>query len=832
MPAKIIHKIQSSLRNVLKASFPPSMSALVQEVSKSDPDFANIASYIRTDPGLTATVLSMANSPIYAPKERVFDLKRAVVLLGSNEILKLTVSAVFFRNMSKKKGYKLNFINWRKIVWTAEAAELIAAQICPREAQQVYIAALLKDLSLLLICFFDEEELQQARQLVCPEGEADFIRLKPGQIQKEKSAWGMDHTGLTRRLLEYWNFPAQSCAYIEDHHDLENLEKVGPGKQAVVIGTYWADLELSEYKDVNGILQLRSLISSIPDLPDIDFERLRSQVVSRFKTICSILGIGEEKCQDRVYECPLEKIQDFYFLTQGIEQEKGGVDKVLLHAATQLYWLWSVSRFAAVLKSPLTGAYHLFEYDSSAGLRTYREVAHPDGLKEEMDPGRIRIELKTASEFYGTFWVDKKNLPSSCNRDLFLYFRLLARSYEIYFLYRRDLGGKAEMMDLLPVGVARLDQQGKIVQANPVFQDFTGQKADLAGREFIRVLPVHQELVQDPEWKLFLNRQTERYSRLFCPLIPDQHREPCWHIAAHRVTLEGSVQIMALLEDISSISTLEADVLRQREFMQAMMESMQDVVLTVDERGNIMYTSPNLGRELVGKNLFETAAPAGFIPLNWGPELFKEASSPLEVTFDSGREIKSLELIVTRLSGEAPRYLVVGRDLTTIRRLEHKVKRQAVFDGLTNVYNRRQLEIFLRREVTRAWRTGSQLGVIFFDLDRFKEFNDRYGHQAGDKALIVLADTMLSQSRSGTDSPCRYGGDEFIILASDTTKQGLEQLARRVWKNFDDHFQGEITLSIGLAVLAENETRDLFLKRAEQAAYAAKEAGGNRIVWG
>jgi len=832
MPAKITHKIQSSLRNVLKASFPPSMSALVQEVSKPDPDFSNIASLIRTDPGLTATVLSLANSPAYYQKEKVSDLKRAVVLLGSNEILKLTVSAAFFRSMRKKKDYNLNFINWRKIVWTAVAAELIAGRICPREAQQVYIAALLKDLSLLLICFYEEEGLEQARELVCPEGETDFIRFEAGQLEKERQAWGADHTQLTRRLLQYWNFPAQSCAFIEGHHDLENLEGCSPGKQAVILGTYWADLELSEDKNVNGVLQLRSLISSVPDLPDIDFEKLREENVSRFKTICSILGIGEEECEDRLYECPLEKIQDYYFLTQSIEQEKGGLDRVLLHVATHMYWLWSLSGFSAVLKSPLTGSYHHFEHHPSGGISTYREVVHPDELEEETGSGKIRVELKTASEFYGVFWIGKGVRSSECNRELFLYFQLFSRSYEIYYLQRRDLGGKAEMMDLLPVGVARLDQKGNILQANPVFKDFTGRDSELAGRDFTEILPVREEFVRDREWKLFLAGEKEKYSRLFCPLAPDQGRNLCWHIAAHRVSMEGASQIMALLEDISSISTLEADVLRQREFMQAMMESMQDVVLTVDDRGNILYTSPNLGQELVGKNLFLAASPAGIMPVDWGPEVLKKVSFPLEVTFDCGQEMKSLELIITRLSGDEPRYLVVGRDLTTIRRLEQKVKRQAVFDGLTNVYNRRQLEIFLRREVTRAWRTGNKLGMIFFDLDKFKEFNDQYGHQAGDKALIVLADVMLSQSRSGTDSPCRYGGDEFIILASDTTEKGLEQLAKRIRDKFREHFAGEITLSIGLVILGAEESQDRFLKRADQAAYIAKQKGGNRLVWG
>ncbi|MGM0610271.1 MAG: diguanylate cyclase [Thermodesulfobacteriota bacterium] len=832
MATKIKHKIQTSLRNVLKVSFPPSMGGLLREASKPYPDFANIASLIGTDPGLTATVLSLVNSPAYYLKEKVFDLKRAVVVLGSNEILKLAISATFMRNMRFKSKNRLDFVNWRKIVWAAGAAELIAKQVCPREAEQIYLGALLKDLSVLLICLFDADGLEKARQIICSEEDNDFIRLSPGQLEKERENWGVDHTVLTRDLLEYWNFPEQSYKYVAGHHNLDDLEQCSPGEQAVIIGTYWAELELSAKKDVNGILQLRALMNKIPGLEDIDFNNLRTENAKNFRAICSNLEICEEDRAERLYDCPLEKIQDLYFMTQGIEQIKGDLERVLAQAARHLYLLWCVQTFRAVLKSPLTGHYHHFTFDPESGLQAVDEISDPEKIESKISNSEESFVLRTATGNYGFLAIGSKLLPRDRNREMALYFRLLSRSFEIYYLHQREISGKAHMMDIIPVGVARLDSTGQIVQANPMFWRFTGRDAGPEDLFFADVLPIHAELKQDREWNLFLAGDRERYSRLFCPLTPDQEGRSCWHIAAHRISMEGLYQIMALLEDISSITTLEADVLNQREFMRAMLESMQDIVMTVDDQGTILYSSPRIGPDIIGKNLFTMATPAGLSTIKWGPDLLEEQSSPLEVTFDTGQDLKSLELIITRLGGEKPNYMVVGRDLTTIRRLEQKVKRQAVLDGLTNIYNRRQLEIFLKREVNRAQRTASGLGVVFFDLDKFKEFNDHFGHQQGDKAIVMLANIMRSQSRSGTDFPCRYGGDEFIILASDTNEEGLKQLAERVRDKFREEFQSRITLSIGLAMLDKEESREEFVNRADIAAYTAKKNGGNNLVWG
>ena len=163
--------------------------------------------------------------------------------------------------------------------------------------------------------------------------------------------------------------------------------------------------------------------------------------------------------------------------------------------------------------------------------------------------------------------------------------------------------------------------------------------------------------------------------------------------------------------------------------------------------------------------------------------------------------------------------------------MEQKIKVQAVFDGLTKVFNRHQFRLFLKREISRCKRMGTALGIIFFDLDKFKEYNDQYGHQEGDQALAKFGQILRQNSRKGMDYPCRYGGDEFVLLAGNMNKKSLENLATRIKDNFDQIFKKQLSLSIGLALLQENESPERLLYRADQAAYKAKKAGGDRIVW-
>jgi diguanylate cyclase (GGDEF)-like protein len=122
------------------------------------------------------------------------------------------------------------------------------------------------------------------------------------------------------------------------------------------------------------------------------------------------------------------------------------------------------------------------------------------------------------------------------------------------------------------------------------------------------------------------------------------------------------------------------------------------------------------------------------------------------------------------------------------------------------------------------------MGMVFFDLDGFKDINDTRGHQAGDEVLRGVAAIVRDTVRKGTDLPCRYGGDEFAIIATDSTPEGMRVLARRLRDAVVARFGPELGVSIGLASLLEGEAPDDLVRRADRACYQAKAKGGNAIV--
>ena len=164
-------------------------------------------------------------------------------------------------------------------------------------------------------------------------------------------------------------------------------------------------------------------------------------------------------------------------------------------------------------------------------------------------------------------------------------------------------------------------------------------------------------------------------------------------------------------------------------------------------------------------------------------------------------------------------------------RLHRQLALQAVTDGLTELPNRRQFEDALEGEVNRVERFGGSLGLIFADLDDFKQVNDRYGHQAGDEVLRAFAQTLRGSLRE-IDLPSRFGGDEFAVLLPQTDLVGAEHLAERLREalaarpvQIHSRELLAVTASFGVAAFPAVETRAGLLAAADEALYRAKARG-------
>ena len=170
-------------------------------------------------------------------------------------------------------------------------------------------------------------------------------------------------------------------------------------------------------------------------------------------------------------------------------------------------------------------------------------------------------------------------------------------------------------------------------------------------------------------------------------------------------------------------------------------------------------------------------------------------------------------------------------------KLRQSLRDLSVRDPLTGLFNRRYLSESLGRELARSKRRGLPLAVLAFDLDHFKDFNDSFGHPAGDAVLVAFARILQSYSRS-EDIACRQGGEEFVLIAPEmdigvALRRAGELM--RMLAGMDVMHEGQLlpklTTSIGVAICPEHgETPDGLLHQADQALYEAKAQGRNRVM--
>jgi diguanylate cyclase (GGDEF)-like protein/PAS domain S-box-containing protein len=295
--------------------------------------------------------------------------------------------------------------------------------------------------------------------------------------------------------------------------------------------------------------------------------------------------------------------------------------------------------------------------------------------------------------------------------------------------------------------------------------------------------------------------------------------------------------------------TDERDARRNRDLLSYVVESSDDAIITKDSRGII--TSWNRGAErLYGYSAEEAIGrPVSLIVPPGGEE--EQAQMTRQVF--SGESVHQMETtrlrrdgtdVAVSLSispvrddhGKIVSAAVIARDVTERRRYEARLRALAEHDHLTGLLNRRRFEAELRRELSRAGRSGECGAVVSVDLDGFKAINDSVGHAAGDEVLRTVGNVLASGSRE-SDLVARLGGDEFALLLPGSDRHQARAAAQHLLDALHscrpevDGTPFPVTASIGVALFSADSARwDELLINADLAMYEAKRQGRDRIV--
>jgi diguanylate cyclase (GGDEF)-like protein len=254
--------------------------------------------------------------------------------------------------------------------------------------------------------------------------------------------------------------------------------------------------------------------------------------------------------------------------------------------------------------------------------------------------------------------------------------------------------------------------------------------------------------------------------------------------------------------------------------LESLIELFAQVIATQFDSDALTYKAPN------GEQTLKFGRRVGRNKLNYDLKVLESDLGDIQVTRNRKFRQSEIEQIENLLAA----LLYPLRNALLYRAAIHS----AFLDSLTGIKNRTAFDSNFSRDIEYSHRKQSELSLIVLDIDLFKHINDNYGHIVGDNVLRLIAESVEQTIRS-SDALYRYGGEEFTIVLNGTDEAGALLLAERIRQNverlaIETLKDKQITISLGVAALQENEAASELFQRADSALYQAKRDGRNRVV--
>jgi diguanylate cyclase (GGDEF)-like protein/PAS domain S-box-containing protein len=402
-------------------------------------------------------------------------------------------------------------------------------------------------------------------------------------------------------------------------------------------------------------------------------------------------------------------------------------------------------------------------------------------------------------------------------------------------------------------GIAIIDPDGAYVYVNQAFAsingydgpgEYTGKTCRVAygEREYERIRSIVEPvLIKNGRWR--------------GELLATRKNGSTYYQEASITMLKDGSRI-CIMRDITWRKRSEERLRRSEQFLNTIFDSIRDPFSIFDRNFQIIRANDAYARMrnkeasgLVGRKCYEvlqkrTSVCEGCVvntTFNSGDPCVKDKFMKLHDGTRIWVEISTYPILDE--DGSVSHTIEYTRDITDRKKSEEekrllieKLEYLSSTDGLTGLMNRRALTDSLIYEIDRAKRYNSELSLILCDIDNFKEINDACGHDAGDQALQTIAAALKTILRKA-DLAGRYGGDEFMLILPQTSIKGAEKIAdkilfavRNAEMSFTEDKSIRLSLSIGLSSLeADSDTTDSLIKRTDDAMYASKQGGRDRV---